>query len=163
MDTYFEKVTAKDKVEKYQLVIKQIMSVVEGEEDLIANLANISAILKMNFDKYSWVGFYLWKKDELVLGPFQGKPACVRIKKGRGVCGTAFNERKTLMVPDVSKYPDHIYCDHDTKSEIVVPLLLDGKIIGVLDIDSNETDTFDDSDRIYLENLIQSISTRLMI
>ena len=163
MDSYFEKVTAKDKVEKYQLVIKQILSVVDGEEDLIANLANISAILKMNFEKYSWVGFYLWKKDELVLGPFQGKPACVRIQKGKGVCGTAFKERITLIVPDVSKFPDHIYCDPDSQSEIVVPLLIDGKIIGVLDIDSNEIKTFDDTDRFYLEYLIQSISTLLKL
>jgi L-methionine (R)-S-oxide reductase len=161
METYLEKVTAKDKVEKYQLVIKQILSVVEGEEDLIANLANISAILKMNFEKYSWVGFYLWKKDELVLGPFQGKPACVRIQKGKGVCGTTFEKRVTLIVPDVRKFPDHIYCDPDTKSEIVVPVQVDGKVIGVLDIDSNEIDTFDEMDRFYLENLIRSISTLL--
>jgi GAF domain-containing protein len=163
METYLEKVTAKDKVEKYQLVIKQILSVVEGEEDLIANLANISAILKMNFEKYSWVGFYLWKKDELVLGPFQGKPACVRIKIGNGVCGYAFKERKTLIVPDVSKFSDHIYCDAEAKSEIVVPLLAGEKIIGVLDIDSNELDAFNDTDQFYLENLIHSLNAILKL
>ena len=163
MDTYPQEVTSIDKEEKYQLVIKQILSIVEDEEDLIANLANISAILKMNFGKYSWVGFYLWKKDELVLGPFQGKPACVRIQKGKGVCGKAFQERRTLIVADVSKFPDHVYCDTDSKSEIVVPIFVDGKIIGVLDIDSNEIDTFDVIDQQHLENLVQGLSNHLRI
>jgi L-methionine (R)-S-oxide reductase len=117
----------------------------------------------MNFEKYSWVGFYLWKKDELVLGPFQGKPACVRIKIGNGVCGYAFKERKTLIVPDVSKFSDHIYCDAEAKSEIVVPLLAGEKIIGILDIDSNELDAFNDTDQFYLENLIHSLNAILKL
>jgi L-methionine (R)-S-oxide reductase len=163
MDTPFEKVTTKDKVARYKVVIKQVTSIIANEEDLIANLANICAILKMNFSQYSWVGFYLIKKDDLVLGPFQGKPACIRIKKGKGICSEAIKDRRTIVASDVSKYPNHIYCDPDSKSEIVLPISTGGKIIGVLDIDSTELEAFDDIDRFYLEYLINSISPLLKV
>lgn len=147
----------KDKKEKYKQVVQQVESIISGEPDLIANLANITAILKMNFEDFSWVGFYLWRFKELVLGPFQGKPACVRIKKGKGVCGTSIKERIKIIVPDVSQFEGHIYCDPETKSEIVIPMMKEGHPFGVLDVDSYKLNTFDDIDKFYLEYIVKHL------
>lgn len=141
------------KTEKYQTLLPQIKSLTEGEPDLIANLANVSAALKETFS-FFWAGFYLVKEDELVLGPFQGPIACTRIKKGRGVCGTAWAEAKTLVVPDVDAFPGHIACSSLSRSEIVVPLRrANGEVWGVLDIDSEQLNTFDDTDARFLEEI----------
>lgn len=129
---------------------------ISAERDLIANLANITAALKQQFD-WLWVGFYLVKDDELVLGPFQGPIACTRIRKGNGVCGTSWAEAKTLIVPDVDQFPGHITCSSLSKSEIVVPLTSNGVVVGVLDVDSTELNTFDETDRLYLEMLTKLI------
>lgn len=140
------------KEERYASLLPQIKSLVEGEKDLIANLANIAAALKEAFG-FFWVGFYLVKDGELVLAPFQGPIACTRIKYGRGVCGTAWKEETTLVVPDVDAFPGHIACSSLSRSEIVVPFRKDGEIAGVLDIDSEEPDMFDDTDKKFLEAL----------
>lgn len=140
------------KEERYASLLPQIKSLVEGEKDLIANLANIAAALKEAFG-FFWVGFYLVKDGELVLAPFQGPIACTRIKYGRGVCGTAWKEKNTLVVPDVEAFPGHIACSSLSRSEIVVPFRKDGEIAGVLDIDSEEPGTFDDTDKKFLEAL----------
>lgn len=140
------------KEERYASLLPQIKSLVEGEKDLIANLANIAAALKEAFG-FFWVGFYLVKDGELVLAPFQGPIACTRIKYGRGVCGTAWKEETTLVVPDVEAFPGHIACSSLSRSEIVVPFRKDGEIAGVLDIDSEEPGTFDDTDKKFLEAL----------
>ena len=141
-----------DKQEMYETLLPQIASLVGNETDLIANMANIAAALKQTFG-FFWVGFYLVKEDELVLGPFQGPIACTRIRLGRGVCGTAWKEARTLIVPDVEQFPGHIACSSDSKSEIVVPILQQGEVIGVLDIDSDELDSFDTIDARYLEEI----------
>ncbi len=146
-------ITSTSKDEQYQELLPKIRSLIEDEVDLVANLANVSAALKSTFNYYSWVGFYLKKNDELVLGPFQGKVACVRIKIGSGVCGTAAVTKKTLLVPDVNKFPGHIFCDPDSKSEIVVPLIKSDELLGVLDVDSNAYNSFDGNDKKYLEEL----------
>lgn len=140
------------KEEQYQELIPQIKGLLEGETDLVANLANISAALKEQF-KWLWVGFYLVKGEELVLGPFQGPVACTRIRKGRGVCGSSWQQEKTLIVPDVEKFPGHIACSSLSRSEIVIPLFHNGQVTGVLDVDSEETDQFDETDRVYLEEI----------
>jgi len=140
------------KEERYASLLPQIKYLVEGEKDLIANLANIAAALKEAFG-FFWVGFYLVKDGELVLAPFQGPIACTRIKYGRGVCGTAWKEETTLVVPDVEAFPGHIACSSLSRSEIVVPFRKDGEIAGVLDIDSEEPGTFDDTDKKFLEAL----------
>jgi GAF domain-containing protein len=150
-------VDATDKEDIYHQLIPQIRSLLSGENDLIANLANLSAALKTSFRNISWVGFYLAKGGELVLGPFQGKPACVRIKFGRGVCGTSAEQQKTLIVPDVSKFPGHIYCDPDSKSEIVLPIIRGGKTVGVLDLDSDKYGSFDEIDAEQLAILLELI------
>ncbi|KAB7705891.1 GAF domain-containing protein [Bacillus aerolatus] len=142
------------KTENYELVIKQLRALLEGESSQIANLSNASALLNQFLDRVNWVGFYLTEEDELVLGPFQGLPACVRIPFGRGVCGTAASEQKTQRIADVHSFPGHIACDAASQSEIVVPLLKDGQIIGVLDIDSPEKDRFDETDEKMLEAFV---------
>ena len=141
------------KEEQYQTLLPQIKGLLEGEPDLIANLANICGALKEQFG-WLWVGFYLVKKDELVLGPFQGPVACTRISKGRGVCGTSWAEAKTLIVPDVEKFPGHIACSSLSRSEIVIPLVNNNEVWGVLDVDSSELDEFDSTDQKYLEAII---------
>ncbi len=141
------------KTEQYEALIPQIKGLLTGESNLIANLANTAAALKEQFGWF-WVGFYLVEKDELVLGPFQGPVACTRIKKGRGVCGSSWEQAKTLIVPDVEKFPGHIACSSLSKSEIVVPLFKDGNIWGVLDVDSSEYNQFDENDQHYLEQII---------
>lgn len=141
------------KSEQYQALIPQIKGLLIGENNLIANLANTAAALKEQFDWF-WVGFYLVDQNELVLGPFQGPVACTRIQKGRGVCGSSWKEGKTLIVPDVEKFPGHIACSSLSKSEIVVPLLKDGEVWGVLDVDSSDYDQFDETDQLYLEQIV---------
>lgn len=139
-----------NKEQKYKELLPQLQSLVSTETNQIANLANIAAALKQTFD-FFWVGFYLVEKDELVLGPFQGPIACTRIRFGKGVCGTAWKDGKTLVVPNVDEFPGHIACNAASKSEIVVPISKDGIIIGVMDIDSDELNHFDTIDAQYLE------------
>lgn len=147
------------KKERYQTAVAQIRALVSGESNITANHANISAALKQSFD-FFWVGFYLVDKpDELVLGPFQGPIACTRIKKGKGVCGTAWQEAKTIIVPDVDKFPGHIACASESKSEIVVPFFdKAGNCLGVLDVDQDHYDAFDETDKEYLEQLLSIFS-----
>ncbi len=145
------------KEEQYESLIQQIEGMLTGEDDLVANLANVAAALKEQFG-WLWVGFYLVKKYELVLGPFQGPVACTRIKKGRGVCGTSWQEARTLVVDDVENFPGHIACSSASRSEIVVPIIADGEVLGVLDVDSTELSHFDDTDAEYLEQIVQLIN-----
>jgi L-methionine (R)-S-oxide reductase len=145
------------KAAQYQSIIPQIKALIKGEEDLVANLANTVAALKEQFGWF-WIGFYLVKKEELVLGPFQGPVACTRIKKGRGVCGSSWELAKTLIVPDVEKFPGHIACSSLSKSEIVIPIIRNEKVIGVLDVDSDRLNSFDETDKQYLEAIVEMIS-----
>lgn len=140
----------------YAELLPQLRSLIQGEPDLIANLANVAAALKEVFG-FFWVGFYLVKDDELVLGPFQGPIACTRIASGRGVCGTAWKEGKTLIVPDVEAFPGHIACSSLSKSEIVVPLWFEGRVVGVLDVDSDRLNAFDETDARNLEEVCKMI------
>jgi L-methionine (R)-S-oxide reductase len=144
------------KEEQYQSLLPQVKAVIEGETDLTANLANITAILKQQFGWF-WVGFYLVKENQLVLAPFQGPLACTRIQKGKGVCGTSWEKSATIIVPDVEKFPGHIACSSLSKSEIVVPIIRNNKVVGVLDVDSDELDQFDETDKKYLEQLVELI------
>lgn len=144
---------------QYQHLLPQVKALVAHESDQVANMANIAAALKMQFSWF-WVGFYLVKGDELVLGPFQGPIACTRIKKGRGVCGTAWADRATLIVPDVAVFPGHIACNSLSRSEIVVPLIAEDQVIAVLDIDSDQPDDFDATDQVYLEEIIACLMTK---
>ncbi|MYL72654.1 GAF domain-containing protein [Halobacillus litoralis] len=144
------------KNEKYDLVIKQLKALIEDEPDQIANLSNASSLLNQFLDDVNWVGFYLWKEDQLVLGPFQGLPACVRIPSGKGVCGTAVADNEVQRIEDVHAFPGHIACDAASQSEIVVPILKDGEIFGVLDIDSPSKGRFDEVDE---EKLIEFVQT----
>lgn len=144
------------KEEKYEALLPQIKALIEGEVDLVANLANISAALRETFG-FFWVGFYLVKGKELVLGPFQGPVACVRIGFGKGVCGTAWKEKRTILVPDVDTFPGHIACNSASRSEIVVPGLREGEVFLVLDVDSDRLDEFDELDKLYLEKLMKAL------
>jgi L-methionine (R)-S-oxide reductase len=141
------------KAEQYQSLIPQIEALLTGETDFVANMANVSAALKEQFNWF-WVGFYLVKNDELVLGPFQGSVACTRIKKGKGVCGSSWEKNKTLIVPNVDDFPGHIACASASKSEIVLPLTKGDEVIGVLDVDSEFLNHFDETDQTYLEQVI---------
>lgn len=145
------------KEKNYQLLIKQLEALIEDEPDVIANLSNSSALLNQFLDDVNWVGYYLMKEDELVLGPFQGLPACVRIKVGSGVCGTAVSQKSTQRVENVHAFPGHIACDANSKSEIVVPVMKDSEVMGVLDIDSPSLDRFDEIDQHYLEVFVQTL------
>ncbi|WP_461790772.1 GAF domain-containing protein [Pedobacter sp.] len=142
------------KEEQYQSILPQIQALLTGETDLIANLANVCAALKEQFNWF-WVGFYLIKGDELVLGPFQGPVACTRIKKGKGVCGSSWEQEQTLIVPNVDEFPGHIACASASKSEIVLPLVVQGEIIGVLDVDSEHLSHFDEIDAKYLTEILR--------
>jgi L-methionine (R)-S-oxide reductase len=144
------------KTEQYETLLPQIYALIEGETDVIANMGNVCAALKEQFG-WLWVGFYLVKNDELVLGPFQGPVACTRIKKGRGVCGAAWEQMKTLIVPDVEAFPGHIACSSLSQSEIVIPVYKGSEIIGVLDVDSVELNTYDQEDQKYLEQIVSWI------
>jgi GAF domain-containing protein len=155
------RIIAGTKSEQYETLIPQIKALLDGEPDLVANLANVCAALKEQFGWF-WVGFYLVKKDELVLGPFQGPVACTRIKKGRGVCGASWLQAKTLMVPDVEKFSGHIACSSLSKSEIVVPLFLNNEVVGVLDVDSEYLDQFDETDKKYLEQIVGLVELKEM-
>jgi L-methionine (R)-S-oxide reductase len=146
-----------NKTEQYESLVPQIKSLLDGEPDLIANLANTIAALKEQFG-WLWVGFYLVKNDELVVGPFQGPVACTRIRKGRGVCGTSWAEAKTLIVPDVEKFPGHIACSSLSRSEIVVPVIRNNEVVAVLDVDSEAYNDFDETDKYYLEQIIDLIN-----
>ena len=145
-----------DKAKIYASLNAQIFALIDGEPDVIANLANITAALKEQFG-WLWVGFYLVKKDELLLGPFQGPIACKRIKKGRGVCGTAWETASTLIVPDVEKFAGHIACSSLSKSEIVIPIIRNNIVVGVLDVDSELLNHFDEVDAQYLGEIIDKI------
>ena len=147
---------AGSKDEQYNALIPQINALINGEPDLVANLANISAALKEQFG-WLWVGFYLVKNEELVLGPFQGPVACTRIKKGRGVCGSSWQQAKTLIVPNVTQFAGHIACSSLSISEIVVPIIRNNIVIGVLDVDSETEAMFDETDKKYLEEIIAGI------
>ncbi len=151
------KIAGGTKKEQYETLLPQISALISGEEDLIANLANIAAALKEQFG-WLWVGFYLVKNDELVLGPFQGPVACTRIKKGRGVCGKAWADANTIIVDDVEKFPGHIACSSLSKSEIVIPLIANGEVVGVLDVDSEALNSFDETDKVYLEKIMAEIN-----
>jgi L-methionine (R)-S-oxide reductase len=142
-----------DKTAQYQSLIPQIEALITGEDDLVANLANISAALKEQF-KWFWVGFYMVKNNELVLGPFQGPVACTRIAKGKGVCGAAWQQAEILIVPDVDEFPGHIACSSLSRSEIVLPLFHNDEVIGVLDVDSEHVAHFDETDALYLEQIV---------
>jgi L-methionine (R)-S-oxide reductase len=144
-----------NKEENYDLVKKQLIALIEDEKNSIANLSNASALLNQFLDRINWVGFYLMEENELVLGPFQGLPACVRIAVGRGVCGTAVAKKETIVVEDVHQFPGHIACDAASLSEIVIPLIKNGEVIGVLDIDSPEKARFDEVDKQKLEEFVQ--------
>jgi L-methionine (R)-S-oxide reductase len=141
------------KEEAYQSLIPQLEGLLTGETDFIANMANVTAALKEQF-RWFWVGFYVVKNNELVLAPFQGPVACTRIQKGRGVCGSCWQRAETLIVPDVEKFPGHIACSSLSKSEIVVPLMKDGEVVAVLDVDSDEYNFFDETDKKYLEIIV---------
>ncbi len=141
------------KAEQYEALIPQIKALLEAETDLVANLANVAAALKSQFNWF-WVGFYLVKEAQLVLGPFQGPVACTRIQKGQGVCGTSWEKMETLIVPDVEEFPGHIACSALSKSEIVVPLLQGKNVVGVLDADSSALNEFDETDASYLQEII---------
>lgn len=145
--------TQASKEDTYQALLPQVEALISGETDLYANLANIAAALREGFG-FFWVGFYLVKGPQLVLGPFQGPIACTRIGLGKGVCGTAWKEKKTQLVPDVEAFPGHIACSSASKSEIVVPLLHQGEVVLVLDVDSDVLDDFDQTDQKYLEELM---------
>ena len=145
------------KAEQYQSLIPQIKGLLEGETDLVANMANVAAALKEQFG-WLWVGFYVVKNGELVLAPFQGPVACTRIKKGRGVCGASWAQAQTLIVPDVEKFPGHIACSSLSRSEIVVPVIRQNKVVAVLDVDSVNPDHFDTTDQQYLEEIVALVN-----
>jgi L-methionine (R)-S-oxide reductase len=146
---------------KYELLLGQIKHLLTKEDNLISNLANFTAALKETFEKISWVGFYLFDGSKLYLGPFQGKVACTQIEIGKGVCGTSAKKRETVIVPDVNKFPGHIFCDADSKSEIVVPIFKGEKLLGVLDLDSISYSSFDEIDKKYLEEMCKFLSDEI--
>ena len=148
--------------EQYQLLVKQVKSLLRKEDNIITNLSNFTAALKQTFSKISWVGFYLYDGTKLYLGPFQGKVACTEIQIGSGVCGTSARERKTIIVDDVDKFPGHIACDVDSRSEIVAPIFKDEKLFGVLDLDSTDYSSFNETDKIYLEELVSFLSKEII-
>jgi L-methionine (R)-S-oxide reductase len=152
-------ITGSDKASRYRELLPQVASLVDGEPDLIANLANIVAALRECLPIASWIGFYIERRGELVLGPFQGKIACVRIAFGRGVCGTAAAKNRTVIVADVEQFPGHIACDAGSRSEIVVPIVKDGRVVAVLDLDSYELAAFDDVDAAGLAPIAELAGT----
>lgn len=145
------------KAEKYESLFPQLESLTQNEPDLIANMANIAAALK-EFFNFFWIGFYRVVDDQLVLGPFQGPIACTRIAYGKGVCGTSWKEKKSLIVPNVNQFPGHIACNSLSKSEIVIPLLQDGTVKAVLDVDSKDLDSFDETDALFLEKIVSLLN-----
>jgi GAF domain-containing protein len=152
-------ISSGSKQQQYQSLIPQIKALIIGEEDLIANLANVAAALKEQFN-FLWVGFYLVKNSQLVLGPFQGPVACTRIAYGKGVCGSAWQQAHTIIVQDVDAFPGHIACSSLSKSEIVIPLISNGEVRGVLDVDSQFASYFDEIDKFYLEEVVKLLSAQ---
>ncbi len=148
--------------EKYRLLGKQMISLLNKEENILSNLSNFTAALKQTFDKISWVGFYLFDGKRLYLGPFQGKVACTVIEIGRGVCGTAAENRETLIVEDVDQFPGHIACDPESKSEIVIPIVKGNELYGVLDLDSRNIGSFNEVDQKYLEEYCRFLSSEII-
>ena len=146
---------ANDLIKKYEQLSKQLDALLTGESNLYANLSNTSALLNQFFDRINWIGFYLIEDGELVLGPFQGLPACVRIQFGKGVCGTSVANKESIIVPDVHAFPGHIVCDAASRSEIVIPIIKNDHVLGVLDIDSPELNRFTETDRIGLEQVVE--------
>lgn len=145
-----------DKSARYKTLMPQLEAIIAGEPDIIANLANVAAALRQTFN-FFWVGFYIVKEHELVLGPFQGPIACTRIAFGRGVCGTSWKEKRTIIVPDVDAFPGHIACNSDSRSEIVLPAFKNNEVFLVLDVDSSRINDFDDTDALYLEQVMRLI------
>ena len=148
--------------EQYILLVKQIKNLLNKKDNLITNLSNFTAALKQTFSKISWIGFYLFDGEKLYLGPFQGNVACTEIKLGSGVCGTSAKKRETLIVADVDKFPGHIACDVESKSEIVVPIIKEDKLFGVLDLDSYNYNSFNETDKKYLEELVDYLSKEII-
>ena len=155
MTFQLEQIEATSKAELYTNLAAQLRSLLEGERDLIANAANFASLIYHSLPDINWAGWYFEKDGELVLGPFQGKPACVRITIGKGVCGTAAQQRETILVDDVHEFPGHIACDSASNSEIVIPLISEGRLIGVLDLDSPSRARFDDDDARGLNELVE--------
>lgn len=149
--------------EQYALIVKQIKSLLSKDDKQLSNLANLTAVLFNSFDKISWAGFYLFDGEKLFLGPFQGKTACTQIEMGKGVCGTAAQKQSTIIVDDVAKFPGHIYCDPDSKSEIVLPVYSNGNLFGVLDLDSNQLAAFNEIDKKYLEEICTFLSENILV
>ncbi len=147
--------------ETYDSLIPQIKSLLSKDDELITSLSNFTAALKQGFNKISWVGFYLFDGEKLYLGPFQGKVACTKIEIGEGVCGTAALVEETVIVPDVNEFPGHIVCDADARSEIVVPVIKDKRLLGVLDLDSTSLNAFDERDQVYLEELCNFLAEEI--
>ena len=150
-----------EKEEQYKLLVKQIEGLLNPEDPIVTNLANITGAINQTFKKVSWVGFYLTKNDKLFLGPFQGKVACTKIKIGEGVCGTSAKNRESIVVPNVHEFPGHIACDADSNSEIVVPIIKNNFVFGVLDLDSTSFSTFDNTDKIWLEKICTLVANIL--
>jgi len=148
--------------EQYKLLLKQVKNLLDKKDNLITNLSNFTAALKQTFSKISWVGFYLYDGTKLYLGPFQGKVACTEIKIGSGVCGTSAQILETIIVPDVDKFPGHIACDVESKSEIVIPIIKQDKLFGVLDLDSTEYNSFNETDKEYIEQLVDYLSKEII-
>ena len=148
--------------EKYRLLIKQLKTLLNKKDNLLSNLSNLTAAVKQSFDKISWVGFYLFDGKKLYLGPFQGHVACTEIELGKGVCGTSAEKRESIIVPDVDKFPGHIVCDTDSRSEIVIPVIKNDELFGLLDIDSNKFNSFDETDRQYLEEICTFLSKEIL-
>lgn len=151
------KITATDKVSVYNELLPQISALIAGEPSLVANLANTAAALRQTFG-FFWVGFYLVENNELVLGPFQGDVACTRIGKGKGVCGTAWQNVETVIVPNVDEFPGHIACSSASRSEIVVPIFVNEQVVAVLDVDSDELNAFDEQDQLGLEKVVELLT-----
>jgi L-methionine (R)-S-oxide reductase len=147
--------------ERYRVLEESLVALLDGEPDALANLANAAGLLAGALDRINWCGFYLRRGEDLVLGPFQGKPACVRIAMGQGVCGASAARRETLVVPDVNRFPGHIACDPASRSEIVVPILENGVLRGVLDVDAPETERFGEEDRVGLERFVEALTPRI--
>jgi L-methionine (R)-S-oxide reductase len=148
--------------ERYIELKKQLKNLVNKDENIITNLANFTALLKQTFEKISWIGFYLFDGEKLYLGPFQGRIACTTIKIGKGVCGTSAQKKETVIVPDVNQFPGHIYCDPDSKSEIVLPILKKNELFGVLDLDSSSFNAFNEIDKKYLEEIVNFLSLEII-
>ena len=149
--------------EKYKLLIKQLRELLNRNDHELSNLSNLTSALNQTFNKISWVGFYIYDKEKLYLGPFQGKVACTIIEIGNGVCGTAAAKKETIVVPDVDKFPGHIACDSESKSEIVLPIInKDGELFGVLDLDSSEYNSFNETDKIYLEEICKLLVEEIL-